>query len=260
LGDIIQFSRYLPLLAESGAAVTFLVPEKLHGILRGLPGKIRLISSLTRNDRFDFRCALMSLPCRLGADPTNVPLSIPYLATDRKRAAEWQRRIGPQGFKIGISWQGALWHGGAAIVGRSIPLMEFYPLSQIPNVRLISLQKNHGVEQLAALPAGMTVETLGDDFDAGPDAFADTVTVTEHFDLIITCDTSIAHVAGALGRPAWVALKNVPEWRWMLNGSRSPWYPTLRLFRQQIRGDWSAVFREMASELSKVLAARSRAL
>jgi tetratricopeptide (TPR) repeat protein len=253
LGDVIQFSRYLPQLAERGASVSLLAPDKLHGILSGLPGKIRLMSAVARNDRFDFRCALMSLPHLLGADLTNIPLSIPYLAVDPARAAEWQRKIGPHGFKIGISWQGALWHGGAAIIGRSIPLIEFQPLSQIPGVRLISLQKDHGVEQLAALPAGMIVETLGDNFDTGPHAFADTVAVAEHLDLIITCDTSIAHVAGARGRPTWIALKYVPEWRWMLTGSQSVWYPTARLFRQQVRDDWSAVFREMASELARTV-------
>jgi hypothetical protein len=135
-------------------------------------------------------------------------------------------------------------------------LAEFQPLSQIPGVRLISLQKNQGVEQVAALPAGMTVQTLGEDFDAGPDAFADTAAVMQHVDLIISCDTSIAHVAGTLGRPAWIALKHVPEWRWMLAGGASPWYPSVRLFRQQTRGDWNAVFREIAAELSAVLARR----
>jgi tetratricopeptide (TPR) repeat protein len=252
LGDVIQFSRYLPQLAESGADVSFLAPEKLHGILSGLPGKVRLISAVTRKERFDFRCALMSLPQLLGADLTNIPGSIPYLAVDPTRAAEWQRRMGPHGFKIGISWQGALWHGGAAIVGRSIPLMEFLPLSQIPGVRLISLQKGHGVEQLATLPSRMMVETLGDNFDGGQQAFADTVAVAEHLDLIITCDTSIAHVAGACGRPTWIALQYVPEWRWLLAGGGSPWYPTARLFRQQMRGDWSTVFRDMASELTRM--------
>ncbi|MEA2824301.1 MAG: hypothetical protein QOF03_783 [Alphaproteobacteria bacterium] len=252
LGDIIHFSRYVPRLVESGANVSLLAPDKLHGILRGLPGKIRLASAVAANDRFDFRCALMSLPRLSGGDLTNVPLSIPYLALDPTRAAQWQQRIGSHGFRIGISWQGALWHGGAEIVGRSIPLMEFRPLSQIPGVRLISLQKNFGVEQIAQLPADMTVETLGENFDAGPQAFADTVAVAEHLDLIITCDTSIAHVMGARGRPTWIALKYVPEWRWGLTGSQSPWYPTARLFRQQMRGDWSAIFREMAAELSRM--------
>lgn len=256
LGDIILFSRYLLQLAETGANVAFLVPDNLRGILSGLPGGIRLLSSVGRDDRFDFRCALMSLPYRLAANLTDIPLPIPYLAVDPQRSLSWGQRLGPQGFKVGIAWQGALWHGGAAIVGRSIPLPEFRPLSQIPGVRLISLQKNHGVEQLAALPAGMNVETLGENFDAGPDAFADTAAVMQHLDLIVTCDTSIAHLAGALGRPAWIALKHVPEWRWMLDGSASPWYPSVRLFRQPARGDWSAVFRDIASQLRAVLARR----
>jgi len=189
------------------------------------------------------------LPHRLGITEADCPLPIPYLAEDANRAAEWKQRIGERGFKIGISWQGALWQGGAAITGRAIPLPVFQALTQIEGVRLISLQKGRGVEQLSSLPPGMAVETLGEDFDARSDAFVDTVAVMEHLDLIVTCDTSIAHVAGARGRPTWIALKHVPEWRWMLEGETTPWYPSARLFRQPTRGDWSSVFAKMASEL-----------
>jgi ADP-heptose:LPS heptosyltransferase len=104
------------------------------------------------------------------------------------------------------------------------------------------LQKNEGVEQLNDLPAAMKVETLGDDFDAGDDAFLDTAAVMETLDLVISSDTSIAHLAGALGRPVWVALKWVPDWRWMLDRPDSPWYPTMRLFRQRTRDDWREPF------------------
>src|SRR6185312_622651 len=114
--------------------------------------------------------------------------------------------------------------------GRSIALKHFLDLAAVPGVRLISLQKNEGSEQLGR---GDPVETLGPDFDAGPDAFRDTLAAMESLDLIVTSDTSIAHVAGALGRPVWVALKRVPDWRWMLGREDSPWYPTMRLFRQQ---------------------------
>jgi hypothetical protein len=103
----------------------------------------------------------------------------------------------------------------------------------------------------------MIIETLGNDFDAGQDGFADTVAVMGHLDLIVTCDTSIAHVAGATGRPTWIALKRVPEWRWGLEGSTTPWYPAARLFRQKSRGDWEGVFDEMAAELTELLALRS---
>ena len=117
----------------------------------------------------------------------------------------------------------------------------------------ISLQKTHGLDQLRNLPADTTVETLGDGSDNGPDAFIDTAAVMSHLDLIITSDTSIAHVAGALGRPTWVALKYVPDWRWLLDRDDTPWYPTMRLFRQQTRDDWSTGFREMAVELDTIL-------
>jgi ADP-heptose:LPS heptosyltransferase len=111
-------------------------------------------------------------------------------------------------------------------------------------VRLISLQKGEGEAQLLTLPDGM-VQALGRDFDAGPDAFVDTAAVMEGLDLIITSDTAIAHLAGALGRPTWVALQYVPDWRWLLDRNDSPWYPTMRLFRQQRVGDWEGVFSQI---------------
>ena len=115
-------------------------------------------------------------------------------------------------------------------------------------MRLISVQKHDDLDQLESLPAGTKVETLGD-FDSGPDAFIDTAAVMENLDLIITSDTSIAHLAGALGRPTWVALKYVAEWRWLLDRDDSPWYPTMRLFRQETDGDWKPVFTRIAQEL-----------
>jgi hypothetical protein len=119
----------------------------------------------------------------------------------------------------------------------------------VPGVRLISLQKHHGLEQLANLPDGMRIETLGDDFDAGSDAFIDAAAVMQCLDMVITSDTSVAHLAGALGRPVWVALKHVPDWRWQLQGEDCLWYPTMRLFRQARRGDWGGVFARMAELL-----------
>jgi ADP-heptose:LPS heptosyltransferase len=116
---------------------------------------------------------------------------------------------------------------------------------------LISLQKNDGVEQLDDLPSGMRVETLGDDFDFDPDAFVDTAAVMECLDLVITSDTAVAHLAGALARPTWVALKYVPDWRWLLDRSDSPWYPTMRLFRQHRAGDWVSVFADMEAQLTR---------
>ena len=121
-------------------------------------------------------------------------------------------------------------------------------------MRLISLQKDHGLDQLTNLPSDITVETLGDEFDSGPDAFIDTAAVMSNLDLIITSDTSIAHLAGALGYPTWVALKYVPDWRWLLDREDSPWYPSLRLFRQAAPGDWEGVLRRAAGELARFCA------
>ena len=247
-GDIIHFCRYLPLLCDRGADVDFLVPRKLHWLMRTLSGRVRLIDAVPADARYDCQCALMSLPARFATDLATIPAHVPYLAAQPSRVSEWKARIGESGFKIGVSWQGASWQGGIAIAGRSFPLSALESVAHVPGVRLISLQKNEGAEQLATLPEGMQVETLGD-FDSGADAFADTAAAMECLDLIVSCDTSIAHLAGALARPVWIALKHVPEWRWMLEGERSPWYPSMRLFRQTRPGDWGGVFAAMAAAL-----------
>ena len=125
-----------------------------------------------------------------------------------------------------------------------------------PGARLIGLQKNAGLEQLKSLPDGMAVEWPGPDFDAGPDAFLDSAALMEAVDLIVTSDTAIAHLAGALGRPVWVALQKVPDWRWLMDRDDCPWYPGMRLFRQTVRGDWTGVFARMTEDAAKL--ARTR--
>ena len=189
----------------------------------------------------------MSLPHRLGTDLMSIPNSVPYLRAEDALIARWRERIGEHGFKIGIAWQGN--PQGTIDQGRSIPLAEYFALARFPGVRLISLQKHHGLDQLAALPEDVTIETLGEDFDNGPDAFIDTAAVMRSLDLVITSDTSIAHLAGALGRPMWVALKYVPHWVWLLDREDSPWYPTMRLFRQSERDNWKPVFSNIEREL-----------
>jgi hypothetical protein len=168
------------------------------------------------------------------------------------RVARWREVLGPAGFKIGISWQGSKL---PIDVGRSFPVALFGALSGLPGIRLISLQKNAGEEQLDALPGDSSIERLGADFDAGPDAFLDTAAVMESLDLVITSDTSIAHLAGALGRPTWVALKHIPDWRWLLGRADCPWYPSHTLFRQERRGDWDGVFGRIRVALAARLAA-----
>lgn len=250
-GDIIHFARYLPLLARHAANVTFSVPANLTRLLKSLPAPITIVNSVDEREPFDVQCALMSLPLWFGTELHSIPNEIPYLSAESDLAACWKTLLGEHGFKVGIAWQGA--PGRPIDQGRSIPLAEFVPLARIPGVRLISLQKTHGLDQLDRLPASVAIETLGDEFDGGEDAFIDSAAIMSHLDLIITSDTSVAHLAGALGRPAWVALKNVPDWRWLLDRADNPWYPTLRLFRQETAGDWNPVFAKIAQELQSAV-------
>ncbi len=246
LGDTIQFCRYLPLMVAAGVEPICLCPPRLHRLLAPLPG-IRLIADRSEGERFDAQIAVSSLPRAFATRLDSVPASVPYLAAEPELVRKWAARIGAEGFKVGIVWQGN--PNPEVDMARSIPLAAFAPLGAIAGVRLISLQIGHGVEQLASLPAGLRVETLGDELDAGPDAFVDTAAAMMAIDLVIACDTSIAHLAGALARPTWVALKQDAEWRWLRDRDDSPWYPTMRLFRQTRRAVWDEVFSAMAAEL-----------
>jgi Flp pilus assembly protein TadD len=247
LGDTIQFARYLEMMARAGAAPTFLCPSKVHRLLSSL-SRVRLVEKAPDGESFDAQIAVSSLPRTFATRLDSVPAHVPYLRAEPELAEKWAARIGPAGVKIGIVWQGN--PNPEADVARSMPLAAFAALAAAPGARLISLQKGFGAEQLAELPRGMRVESLGEDFDAGPDAFVDTAAAMMHLDLVVTCDTSIAHLAGALGQPVWVALKKDAEWRWLRDRDDSPWYPTMRLFRQKQRGDWSGVFAAMAARLA----------
>jgi len=247
LGDTIQFVRYLPFLTERKCKITFLGPEKLTRLLRPSLHPAEIVSTLDNVQGVDFQIALMSLPHRFKTELASIPDKVPYLKPEAERVARWQAQIDARDFKIGIAWQGN--SRNKIDEGRSIPLEQFVPLSRISGGRLISLQKHVGLDQLSALPKDIEIETLGDNFDNGPDAFIDTAAVMSSLDLIISSDTSVAHLAGALGRPAWVALRHVPDWRWLLDREDSPWYPTLRLFRQPKGGDWESVFANIEREL-----------
>jgi tetratricopeptide (TPR) repeat protein len=255
LGDTIQFARYLDMMVRAGVAVTFVCPARMHRLLGARPG-IRLVETPPAGETFDAQVPVSSLPRAFATRLDSVPAPIPYLSAEPGLAKTWAARIGRSGYKVGVVWQGN--PNPEADMARSMPLAAFAPLAAIPRVRLISLQRGFGVEQLEALPPPMRVETLGEDFDAGPDAFVDAAAAMAGLDLVVTCDTSIAHLAGALGRPVWVALKKDAEWRWLRNRDDSPWYPSMRLFRQPAAGDWSTVFAGIAAALAP-LARRGRA-
>ena len=243
LGDALQFIRYAQLVKERGAEVVVLAPPRLAWLLGTAPGIDRVVTQFRDIPPCQWQCPLMSLPLALGT----IPATVPYLHAAAEKVELWRKRLGTDGFKVGIVWQGN--PAAAMDKGRSVPLQAFAPLGGVPGLRLISLQREHGLDQLRTAPDGLRIETLGPDFDAGADAFTDAAAVMMSMDLVISSDTSVAHLAGALGRPVWVALQTNPDWRWMLNREDSPWYPTMRLFRQRNAGNWSDPFQRMADRL-----------
>lgn len=250
LGDTIQFCRFLPMLEQRGARVLFSPQKPLTRLLAPLGPKIELVDADDADLPHDFHAPLMSLPLALGTTLDTIPAQKAWLSAEPARVAEWTSRLGRGGFKIGISWQGSR---TAADAGRSFPVAAFARIAALSGVRLISLQKGYGAEQLQSLPEGMTVEVPGPDFDAGDQAFLDTAAVMESCDLVITSDTAVAHLAGALGRPTWVVLQYSPDWRWLRDRDDSPWYPTLRLFRQTSPDDWSSAFDAVENALRELL-------
>lgn len=243
LGDTILFFRFALMARARGARVVLAVQDPIVQLMRDAGGDIEILGSAGVPPAFDYHSPLMSLPLAFGTTRQTIPAPIPYLRAQPDRVAHWRTRIGAPGFKIGICWQGA-----ASIANRSFPPSLLAPVAEMKGVRLISLQKGADAAHLT----GLRVETLGDDFDAENKAFLDSAAVMQVLDLVITPDTSLAHLAGALGCPAWIALKFAPDWRWFLGSSATPWYPQMRLFRQPAPGDWKSVFAQMQTALSSV--------
>ncbi len=252
LGDTLQFCRYLPLLAARGASVVFEVMPSLKALLESLPGEVRVLGRGEPIPPVDYHCPLLSLPLAFGTEAATIPADVPYLAADPQRTARWAERLrGVAPLRVGIAWQGnpeverLIWARG-----RSMPLTALAALARVPGASLISLQKGAGSEQLAHVPRAGCIVDLGAELDTGGDAFVDTAAAMVGLDLVITTDTSIAHLAGALGRPVWVALSAAADWRWLLERDDSPWYPTMRLFRQSRAGEWDSVIAALAAALA----------
>ena len=251
LGDTLHFARYVKRIDARNGKVLFEIPSTLQKLFEQSAFRNLVVQGATLPD-FDMQVPLLSLPGILGTTLETIPAQVPYLAADPALVATWHHDLGVQpGYKVGIAWQGSTTFPGDRF--RSIPLAHFAPLAQ-PGVELISLQKGPGVEQLAALAGHFGVTDLGDHFDQQHGPFMDTAALMKNLDLVITSDTSIAHLAGALGVPVWVALSVAPDWRWLLEREDSPWYPTMRLFRQTSFDDWQPVFQRMADALARQVA------
>jgi tetratricopeptide (TPR) repeat protein len=250
LGDTIQFARLALDCRALGADVTLAVPRALVRLIRTMEPTLPIVRDDEPLPVADFHCPLLSLPLALKLDGARIPAPVPYLRAEPERVQHWADAVGPPGFRIGVAW-----HGNTKNLDHSrfFPLAMLRDIAALPGVRLISLQHGEGTEQLASLPGGMRVETLGEDFDAGGDAFIDSAAVLSHLDLVIAADSALGHLAGALGRPVWLALKRHPDWRWQLGRPDSPWYPAHRLFRQATAGVWDDVFAAMTAELARLL-------
>lgn len=244
-GDTIHFARYAGVFADMGATVIFGVYAPLAVLMAQARGVAEVTLADERTPPYDLHLPLMSAPYVLGEDEADIQ-GRPYIVADQQRIAGWAGRLPAGRLRVGIAWQGS-----KSIPGRAVPLVAFAPLAAIPGVSLISLQKTDGLDQMATLPAGLRIETLGPDFDHGADAFLDTAAVMMSLDLIVSVDTAIAHLAGALGCPVWIVLKTVPDWRWMLDRENSPWYPTARLFRRKKGEEWEQTMQGVAVELAK---------
>ncbi len=247
-GDTFHFVRYARPLKERGARVVLAAQPALGPLLTSHPDldELFILGSAADLPHCDFYLPLQSAPGALRTDASTIPCEVPYLWADPELTGKWRRELAATGgFKIGIAWQGA--RDFRMDRWRSIPLAQFAPLAGLPGVRLISLQKGFGSEQIATVD--FPVLDLSGRLDDVAGAFMDTAAVLRNLDLVVTADTAIAHLAGALGAPVWVALQYSPNWRWLLDREDSPWYPTMRLFRQTTFGEWPDVFERMADAI-----------
>jgi tetratricopeptide (TPR) repeat protein len=247
LGDTIQFARYVPLLAASGADVVLEVQPELTALMARLEGAKTVIAHGAPPPPFDVHCPLGTLPLALKTEPSTVPAQIPYLSADDAHLAKWSGRIGAlERPRVAIAWSGNASHLNDR--NRSIAFARLASLFSVP-ARFVSIQRDVRSEDAGALAAEQRVIPIGAELEN----FADTAAVVALCDLVVAVDTAVVHLAGAMGRPVWVLLPFAPDWRWTLDGETTPWYPTARLFRQRALGDWPGVIGRVGGELNRFL-------
>jgi len=246
-GDSIQFVRYTRMVAARGGTVLLECPAELTRLFASAPGIARLCLAGQTLPPFDVHCPLMSLPMLLGTTLSSIPTSLPYLRAEDELVEHWRARLGDSGgrLRVGLAWAGRSSFSGDRT--RSLNLQSLVLLGRVSNVSFFSLQKGPAAAEANRPSDGMDLTNL----DAELHDFADTAAVISLMDLVITTDTSIPHLAGALGKPVWTMLQWVPDWRWLLDRTDSPWYPTMQLFRQYTAGDWADVVQRVATALEQ---------
>ncbi len=251
LGDCIQFARYLPLVKNRGGRVLLRCRRSMLGLLSTCAGIDELIDVSAPLPKHDVLVPMLSLPRIFGTTPDNVPNMVPYLKAHQAREEAWEKRLAEdKGYKIGIVWRGN--PGYSSDKRRSVRLENFQPIGQLNRVQFYSLQKEDVSEEIDSMRHRFQVRNFGSELDK-EGAFLDTAAIMKSLDLVISVDSSSAHLAGALGIPVWLALAYSADWRWMLDREDTPWYPTMRLFRQSSMNGWGDVFERMAGELRTIV-------
>jgi hypothetical protein len=254
MGDTFQFMRFLEPARQRVGRLIFAHRKPLGRLLKDVTGIDELVvmgSAPEADPEHDLWAPIMSLPYLLGYGEDLIVRGGAYLEPERDLCTKWANRYPAGGrLKVGICWQGNPTY--LADYKRSIPLSHLAPILEAPSLECISLQKVHGLEQLEGLPMGAKLENLGPELDDHTGAFCDTAAVMKQLDLVLTSDTSTAHLAGALNVPTWLMLAKVPDWRWERVGESCRWYPSMRLFRQSEAGDWAPVVAAVLENLKEL--------
>ena len=244
-GDMLLSVRYVPMVAARGARVILQVPAALQRLFERIPGLAAVGAASAELPAFDVQCPMMSLPLAFRTTLETIPADIPYLHADPARVANWRERLAAlPGLKVGLVWAGSPTY---PLDGRrSMALAQMAPFGTLRDVTFVSLQKDAPGQQARQPPAGLTLHDWTDELRD----FDDTAALITALDLVISVDTALVHLTGALGKPVWVLDRNDSEWRWLIGRDDSPWYPTVRLFRQPQPGDWASVVERALAELS----------
>jgi hypothetical protein len=251
-GDSIQYARYVPIVKKLGGTVIVECPVELARLFATIEGIDKVLIRGAPMPKFDVYAPLLTLPKIMGTTLKTVPAAVPYLKPPELRTVHLpvvDRRL----FKVGIAWAGRPTHRNDR--NRSCPFSHFVELMGLPGAAFFSLQKGAAAEDLRKDACDALVMDVGQQIED----FADTAAVVQQLDLVISVDTAVAHLAGALGRPAWVALPLSGDWRWMRQGETTPWYPTMRLFRQKTRGNWDDVLAAVRRQLRDAIVAHAKA-
>jgi hypothetical protein len=247
-GDVFQFIRYASLLADRGADVIVECHVAVRELVESVRGVNRAIPMGMILPEFDLHCPLLTLPRAFDTTLECVPSDVPYLHPNATKVQKWRARLSRDhegATKVGLVWAGAKGHINDK--NRSMRLEQLAPLAEVRGVKFVSLQVGGDGKQVDAIAHTLVVQDLSKELKD----FSETAALIANLDLVLTVDTSVAHLAGALGKPVWVMLPFAPDWRWLLGREDSPWYPTMRLFRQQARKDWAGVVERVSDALGR---------